>query len=74
MASFVLVVFGPMEFLSGFLISEFIALLVNSRKEGLHMVKKALVEVIASAKRIKGRFIASWEAHRPSRHSLLMSL
>lgn len=38
------------------------------------MVKKVFKEVIAYAKRIKGRFIASWEAHLPSRDTLLTSL
>jgi hypothetical protein len=74
MAGFVHLVFGPMGFLAGFMISEFIAWLSNSGKEGLLMVKKALVEVIAFAKRIKSRVIASWEAHLPSRQSLLKSL
>jgi hypothetical protein len=74
MAGFVHLVFGPMGFLAGFMISEFIAWLSNSGKEGLLMVKKALVEVIAFAKRIKSRVVASWEAHLPSRQSLLKSL
>lgn len=38
------------------------------------MVKKVVNEVMAYAKRIKGRVITSWEAHLPSRPSLLMSL
>ena len=63
-----------MGFLAGFVISEFIAWLSKGRKEGLLMVKKAFIEVIALAKRIKSRVIASWEAHLPSRLSLLMSL
>ena len=66
-------IFGPMGFLAGFLISEFIAWLSNSRKEGLLMVKKVLNEVIAYAKRIKGRDNASRAAHLPSRVPLLMS-
>jgi hypothetical protein len=74
MAGCVHLIFGPMGFLAGFLVSEFIAWLSNSRKEGLLMVKKVLNEVIAYAKRIKGRVIASWEAHLPSRATLLMSL
>lgn len=74
MAGCVHLVFGPMGFLAGFMISEFIAWLSNSRREGLLMVKKAFIEVIASAKRIEGRVIASWEAHLPSRQSLLKSL
>ena len=38
------------------------------------MVKKGLNEVTAYAKRIKGRVITSWEAHLPSRDTLLKSL
>ncbi len=37
------------------------------------MVKKAINEVVASAIRIKRRFIAFWEAHLPSRDTLLKS-
>lgn len=37
------------------------------------MVKKVVLEVVASAKCIKGRVIASLEAHLPSRDTLLMS-
>jgi hypothetical protein len=74
MAGCVHFIFGPMDFLAGFLVSEFIALLSNSRKEGLLMVKKVLNEIFAFVKRIKGRVIASWEARLPSRDTLLMSL
>ncbi|WP_153117066.1 hypothetical protein [Rhodocyclus tenuis] len=57
-----------------FVVSECIAWLSEfSGKEGLLMVKKAIREVITLAKRIKGRVIASWEAHLPSRVTLLMS-
>lgn len=73
MAGFVYLTFNPMGFLEGFMISECIALLSNVRKEDLLMVKKAYIEVIAYAKRIKGRVIASWEAHLPSRVTLLTS-
>ena len=38
------------------------------------MVKKAFNEVMTYVKRIKTRLVASWEAHLPSRQSLLMSL
>jgi hypothetical protein len=74
MAGFVHVVFGPMGFLAGFLISEFIAWLSNSKEEGLLMVKKVSIEVNAVAERTKRRVIVSWETHLPSRQSLLKSL
>ena len=75
MAGYVYLCFDPMSFFMGFVVSEFIAWLSTfSSKEGLLMVKKVIREVIASAKRIKGRVIASWEAHLPSRVTLLMSL
>lgn len=74
MAGCVHMIFGPLGFLVGFVVAEFIAVLSNSRKEDLLMVKKVFKEVIAYAKRIKGRFIASWEAHLPSRDTLLTSL
>lgn len=67
MAGCVHLAFGPMGFLAGFIVAEFIAVLSNSRKEDLLMVEKVFNEVIAYAKRIKGRVIASWEAHLPSR-------
>lgn len=74
MAGYVYLCFDPTGFLVGFVVSEFIAWLSTfSGKEGLLMVKKVIREVIASAKRIKGRVIASWEAHLPSRDTLLMS-
>ncbi|AEV25198.1 hypothetical protein Dsui_0791 [Azospira oryzae PS] len=38
------------------------------------MLKKVVSEVMAYAKCVKGRVVTSWEAHLPSRHSLLMSL
>ena len=38
------------------------------------MVKKGFNEVTAYAKRIKGCVITSWEAHLPSRDTLLKSL
>ncbi len=68
MAGCVHVVIGPTGFLVGFVISEIIARLSEIDKEGLLMVKKELLEVMAYAKRIKGRAVASWEAHLPSRH------
>ena len=74
MAGLVYVVIGPTDFWVGFVISEVIGLLSLVRKEGLLMVKKEVNEVMAYAKRIKGRVITSWEAHLPSRPSLLMSL
>jgi hypothetical protein len=74
MAGCVHVVTGPTGFLVGFVIAEIIARLSDIDKEGLLMVKKEMFEVMAYAKRIKGRAVASWEAHLPSRHSLLKSL
>lgn len=74
MAGCVYSCFDPMGFLVGFVVSEFIAWLSTfSGKEGLRMVKKVLCEVIAFASRIKGRVIASWEAHLPFRVTLLTS-
>lgn len=74
MAGCVYLCFDPMNFYLGFVVSEFIAWLsIFSGKEGLLMVNKVVREVIASAKRTKGRVIASWEAHLPSRGTLLMS-
>ena len=73
MAGLVYVIIGPTNFCIGFLISETIAWLSTVEMEGLHMVKK-VNEVMSYAKRIKSRVIASWEAHLPSRLSLLMSL
>jgi hypothetical protein len=74
MAGYVYSCFDPMGFLVGFVVSEFIAWLSTfSGKEGLHMVKKVFCEVIAFASRIKGRVIASWEAHLPFRVTLLKS-
>lgn len=74
MAGCVHVLIGPTGFLVGFVITEIIARLSEIEEEGLHMVKKAIVEVTAYAKRIKGRVVASWEARLPSRQSLLKSL
>lgn len=74
MAGLVYVVIGPTGFWLGFVISEAIGLLSKVGKEGLLMVKKVVNEVMAYAKRIKWRVITSWEAHLPSRHSLLKSL
>jgi len=73
MAGFVYVVIGPTDFYLGFIISEIIACLSSIEREGLLMVKK-VYEVMAYAKSIKSRIIASWEAHLPSRQSLLKSL
>ena len=74
MAGFVHVVIGPTSFWLGFVITEIIAGLSSSRKEGLLMVKKAVFEVMAYAKRIINHVIVSWERHLPSGHSPLMSL
>lgn len=74
MAGCVYAVIGPTSFWLGFAISEIIALLSSLTKEGLLMVKKVSNEMLAYAKRVKAHFVASWEAHLPSRQSLLMSL
>ncbi len=74
MAGLVHLAIGPTSFLVGFSITEFIAQLSTSTKEDLLMVKKEIFEVIAYAKSNVRRIIASWEAHLPSRQSLLMSL
>lgn len=74
MAGYVYLCFDPMGFIMGFVTSEFIAWLSTfSGKEGLLMVKKVISEVSSSAMRIKERVIASWEAHLPSRDTLLKS-
>ncbi len=74
MAGFIYVVLGPVSFGLGFLISEIIAQLSTINREDLLMVKKVTHEIMAYAKSIKSRVIASWEAHLPSRPSLLKSL
>ena len=74
MAGLVYVVIGSTDFMLGFVISEMIALLSKVKKEGLLMVKKALIEVMSFAKCIEESVITSWERYLPSRHSLLMSL
>lgn len=74
MAGCVFAVIGPTDFWLGSVISEIIVQLSLIPKEGLLMVKKAVREVMAYAKCIKARLIASWEAHLPSRLSLLKSL
>ena len=74
MAGCVYVVVNPTSFWLGFVVSEIIAQLSSITTEGLLMIKKASCEVMAYATRIKGRAIASWEAHLPSRLSLLKSL
>ena len=75
MAGCVYAVMGPTSFLVGFVISEVIAQLSNVTKEGLLMVKKAAEMLSRSfVKCSKKRTIAFWEAHLPSRQSLLTSL
>lgn len=74
MAGFIYLVLGSTGFLLGFLISEIIAQLSTINREGLLMVKKVAHEIMAYAKSIKSRVIASLEAHLPSRLSLLKSL
>ncbi len=74
MAGLVYVFIGPTNFVLGLLISEIIAWLSTVKKEDLFMVKKVLIEVISSAKRIKESVSTSWDRHLPSKHSLLMSL
>lgn len=74
MAGFIYVVLGPTGFLLGFLISEILAQLSTVNREDLLMVKKVAHEIMAYAKSIISRVIASLEAHLPSRLSLLKSL
>lgn len=74
MAGFIYVVIGPTSFWLGFVITEVIARLFSTRKEGLLMVKKAVCEVMAYAKRIINHVIVFWERHLPSGLSPLMSL
>ena len=75
MAGCVYAVMGPTSFLVGFVISEVIAQLSNVTKEGLLMVKKAKEMLSRSfVKCSEKRAIAFWEAHLPSRQSLLTSL
>ena len=73
MAGFLSLFLDPTGFWVAFVISEVIAWLSSTGKEGLLMVKKVLNEVLAYAKRIKRRAIASWEAHLPSGRSPLTS-
>jgi hypothetical protein len=74
MAGLIHVVIGPTSFLLGFVITEIIVHLSSTRKEGLLMVKKAVREVMAYAKRIINHVIVFWERHLPSGCSPLMSL
>ena len=74
MAGFVFLVLGPTNFTVGFLISEVIAKLSSIRTEGLLMIKREVFEVMAYAKCIKSRVVASLGVHLPSRQSLLTSL
>lgn len=75
MAGCVHVLIGPTSFLVGFVVGEIIAQLSEVNwKEGLLMVNEAIGKVIAYAKRIKSRAVASLGAHLPYRHSLLTSL
>jgi len=74
MAGCVYAVTGPTSFFVGFAISEIIAQVSQITKEGLLMIKKALeMRSRSFVKRCKTRAIAFWEAHLPSRLSLLMS-
>lgn len=74
MAGCVHVVIGPTDFWLGFVITEIIAHLSSTRKEGLLMVKKAISEIMSYAKCIKQHVIVSWERHLPSGQSPLKSL
>lgn len=74
MAGSVLWIIGPTGFIPGFVIAEIISHLSTLTMEDLHMVKKAIHEVMAYVKRFSSRFIASLGAHLPSRQSLLKSL
>ena len=74
MTGLVYVVFGPVRFFAGFLISE--ACSVVSQliiEEGTHMVHKALEKLRSLVCVIKKAVIASWESRLPYRLSLLMS-
>jgi hypothetical protein len=74
MAGCVYVVTGPTSFYVGFAISEIIAQVSKITKEGLLMIKKALeMRSRSFVKSFKTLATAFWEAHLPSRHSLLMS-
>jgi hypothetical protein len=74
MAGFVYVFTGPTDFAVGFVVSEIVARLSVTSREGLRMVKKALeMRSRSFVECFKAHAIAFWEAHLPSRHSLLMS-
>lgn len=74
MAGLVHVLFGSSGFLMDFAITEFIALLSHSEKEGMQMSMKVWNEIRTFAVRIERRLTSFREAHLPSRQSLLMSL
>lgn len=75
MTGCVYAVMGSTSFTVGFVISEIIAQLSNVTKESLLMVKKAMEMLLRSfVKCSTRRVIAFWEAHLPSRLSLLTSL
>lgn len=63
MAGLIYVCTDPTGFTVGFVISEIIAQLSTIKMEELLMVKKVALEVMAYARRVKSRFIASLEAH-----------
>jgi uncharacterized protein YabN with tetrapyrrole methylase and pyrophosphatase domain len=74
MAGCVHVVIGPTHFWLGFVITEIIAHLSSTRKEGLLMVKEVINGIMAYAKCIERHVIVSWERHLPSGQSPLKSL
>jgi hypothetical protein len=71
-------ILGPQCFLLGFMLSEVIAVMSEITKEDMRMVHKAAVSsgkyLWSCVKSSTNRIIAFWEAHLPSRQSLLTSL
>jgi hypothetical protein len=74
MAGLVFAFIDPTGFTAGFVISEIIAQLSTIKMEELLMVKKVAFGVMAYARRIKSRVIASLKAHLTFGLSLLTSL
>ena len=74
MAGYVYLVTDPTGFLVGFIVSEFISVIVSSREEGLLMIMKVYEKLRLYANCLLQNAIAFWEANLPSRENLLMSL
>ena len=74
MTGFMFVLVSPVNFWVQFLISEIISYIASSYKEGFHMVKKTISEIMPYLKDIKKQVKLFWVAHRSSRLNLLMSL